>query len=193
MFEFITDNQKRNIYNSLPQIFSDFHHSDGEEVYDSAYLVEYWENVYNQWDDSLSVLLDFDGDWSVFTSDQLNSFAPYFGFAGEYFDESWSDETKIKLFQGVFNDPFLWRFRGSTAVFEFMASSLGVEAYLTTDEGFIAGVSKAGDVCGNGSEIGQIVVKYPNAYGESSIQKGIIDYLVQYFIPVHIETTLLPF
>lgn len=192
-FDFITDDSKRVIYNSLPQIYSSFHHSDGEAVYDSAYLVEYWEQVFSQWQNALDVLLSFNGDYDIFTVEQLDSFAPFFGFAGDFYNSEWTKETKIKMFKGVYQDPFIWRFRGSRAVFEYVTESLGVEAYLTTDRGCIAGIAIAGDICGDGSNIGEIVVKYPAEYADNSIEKGAIEYLVSYFIPANIHVTLRPF
>lgn len=191
-FDFITDDQKRVIYNSLPQIYSSFHHSDGEQIYDSAYLVEYWEQVYDQWSSALNLLISFNGDYTVFNDEQLDSFAPFFGFAGDFYDVNWGKATKIKLFTGVYSDPFIWRFRGSIAVFNYVAEAFGIQAFLTTDEGFIAGIAKAGDICGSGSSVGEIVVKFPAEYASNSEEKAYLDYLVKYFIPAHIHTTLIP-
>lgn len=192
-YNFISDDSERIIYNALPQVYSKFHHSDGETIYDSAYLVEYWEQIYKQWLEGLTVFVNYSGDLSVFTDEQLDSFAPFFGFSEDYYDPNWTKDQKIALFSGVYKDPYIWRFRGSRAVFNYLAGAFGIEAYLTTDDGFIAGISKAGDICGDGSGIGEIVVKYPSTsdYFDNSLKKGYLNYLVRYFIPAHIHVTLL--
>lgn len=199
-FEPLTDNSKRVIYNILPSVFSKFHHDEGDDVFDSALLVEYWEQHYLTWGNALNVLLNFDGDYNVFSVSQLDSLAPFFGFTSEpnieinfseqLYNPDWSKQTKIDLFLGVYKDPFIWRFRGSEIVYYYVAKCLGIEAYITTDQGFIAGVNKAGDICGNGSEPGQIIIKYPAAYLDNSIERGYLDYLNTYFIPPHVHYTL---
>lgn len=186
-FTFLNDAAKRVIYNALPQVASKFHSET--DVTDSAYLVEYWEQHYLIFGNRLNKFLNFDGeDFTIFEDDQLDSMAPFFGFSDEWYDTLWDKKIKIKLFKGVYRDPFIWRFRGSMAVFDYMVSSFGITAYLTKEQGFIAGISKAGDVCGSGSGPAEFILKYPNSYTEDSKELGFIDYLQDNkFIPAHVH------
>ena len=189
----LTDDTKRVIYNVLPQAFSEFHHSAGDEIYDSAYLVEYWEQIYLKWGEDLQVFLNYNGDLNVFNDDQLNFLAPFFGFTGEYFSEDWGKQIKIDLFNGVYKDPYIWRFRGSEKVFNYVGQALGIQAYISSDGGFITGINTANDICGRGSLPGEIIVKYPQTYFDDSVERGYLDYLVTHFIPVHIHAELRTF
>lgn len=179
----------RPIYLSLPTIYSEF--ASPEYLTDSAYLVEYFENIYHYWLIQLQAFLDFDGSFSNFTDDQLDALAPFFGFTEPYYDRNWGRQTKIKLFKGVFNDPQIWRFRGSEAVFNYVADALGLKVRLTRPGGFIAGISKAGDVCGSAPG-STVIVVYPDSYFEGSKELAGVFYLMRYFIPLHIHTIMQP-
>lgn len=181
--------EDRPIYLSLPSIYSEF--ASPEYLTDSAYLVEYFENIYRYWFTQLVAFLDFDGSFNNFTDEQLDSLAPFFGFSEPYYDRNWRRETKIKLFKGVFNSPYIWRFRGSEAVFNYVADALGLKVRLTRPGGFIAGISKAGDVCGSAPG-STIIIVYPDSYFEGSKELAGVFFLARYFIPLHIQKIFQP-
>ncbi|NJL54221.1 hypothetical protein HC928_02895 [bacterium] len=179
----------RPIYYSLPSTYS--HFASSENLTDSAYLVEYFEKVYFYWNQQLDNFLSFDGNYESFTYDQLQALAPFFGFSGDYFNDEWDKSTLISLFIGVYNPPFIWRFRGSQAVFEYVAESIGVIAKISKPGSFIAGISTASDVIGYPPS-GRYDIIYPISYFEGSKELGEVKWLSKNFLPYQLQIALIP-
>lgn len=202
--EYITK-EVRPIYLTLPSMYSEY--ASPEFLTDSGKLVEFFEHIYFYWNREIDSFLDFDGTFNNFRDDQLDALAPFFGFTtafqnskwsknpvpeilSDFYNTEWSRETKIKLFKGVFNPPFIWRFRGSEKVFNYVADSLGLKVRISRPNAFIAGISKAGDVCGYapGSTIN---ILYPEEYYEQSNEYSLVLWLQRNFVPLHIRSNLI--
>lgn len=185
----------RPIYRILPSQYSEF--ASADYLTDSAPLVEYPEQIYNAWYASLQAFLNFDGDLTIFTDDQLLALAPYFGFTEEFSPESFSYETKIKLYDGVFKEPYIWRFRGSENVFNYVVNAFNLQALISRPQAFIVGISKTGDVIGAYAR-GNYKIIVPESYSEDSKELGQIQYIARYWLPfwikiVEFENNNIPF
>lgn len=146
-FNPIIRTRDREIYKNLPGNYSDFKSVDF--LTDSARLVEYWELVLMQFKYCTNLLLESSGDLSKLEDFQINALAPYFGFTERFFNEVWSKESKVCLFKGVYNEPYIWKFRGSEAVLHYVLKCFGIDGLISKREGFIVGISTAGDVIGS--------------------------------------------
>lgn len=176
--------ENRPIYRILPSEYSEF--ASSEYLTDTAYLIEYFENIYTQWLNSLKDFLSFDGDFSIFIDDQLNALAPYFGFAEEFDVTDWSIATKIKLYTGVYKEPFIWRFRGSEAVFNYVVDAFGLKGFISRPGAFIAGISMAGDVCGAFAE-GNYKIVIPESYTATTEEYTRIVYIAENWLPFWVK------
>lgn len=182
----------RPIYNALPLVFSKFHTRDtADKVTDSAILVAYWETIYMQWEQTLNSILEFNGDYSVFNSEQLDTLAAFFGFSDSWYNVGWTNEQKVCLFKGVYQPPYIWKHRGSIAVFNHVVNCLGIPATIAALSGFIAGINKAGDICGSAAN-GQLGLTVPASYMSEPRSAYELPYLIQHWIPAHIKITIAP-
>jgi hypothetical protein len=177
----------RPIYTSLPELYSEFTFYD--RLTDSAYLVEFWENVFRFWNSNLDNLLNFDGSYQNFTDNQLLALAPFFGFSGYWFNDNWNRDQLIALFYGVYHKPFIWNNRGSLTVLNYVMDVLMIPGNLSKQSGFIAGRSKAGDVCGSPDD-GEYTMYIPENMSPDNYDDLL--WIVKRFIPLHIHVELVP-
>lgn len=177
---------QRPIYTTLPEIYSEF--ASFDRLTDSAYLVEFWENIFNFWHRNLDNFFDFDGDYQNFTFNQLIAMAPFFGFSGTWFNERWTKNQIIQMFYGVYHSPYIWNNRGSLTVLNYIMDVLMIPGNLSSLNGFIAGISKAGDVCGS-PDIGEYIIYIPE--NMSADKYDALYWVISKFIPLHIHVELI--
>jgi hypothetical protein len=174
--------QDRPIYTKLPSVFSEF--CSFEHLTDSAYLVEFWENVYKFWNHNLDNIFDFTGNYQNFTYNQLKALAPFFGFSGKWYNQNWTKDQLIKLYWGVYRPPRIWVNRGSVTVFNYIMDVLNIPGNLSQRSAFIAGRSKAGDVCGS-SDRNKYILYLPENLTPSEYES--LHWILSGFIPLHIH------
>lgn len=168
----------RKIYHSLPSLYSSFQSLDF--VNDSGLIVEFFELIYKVWNDSLITFLDFDGDYDNFSDEQLDAIAPYYGFTEQYYNELWDRERKICLFMGVYHEPYIWKFRGTQEVLEYVIKCFDLDAKVSKPSGFIAGVATAGDVCG-APNLAVYDLVIPIEYLSTGIEVEELKYIVKHY------------
>lgn len=174
----------RPIYRVLPSQYSEF--ASSEYLTNSAYLIEYFENIYQTWLTSLKAFLEYDGDLNIFTDEQLDALAPYFGFAEEFNSTEWDRNTKITLYKGVYAEPFIWRFRGSENVFNYVVKAFNLKALISRPEAFIAGISMTGDVIGAYAR-GNYKIIIPESYEVNSKELNQVQFIVANWLPFWIK------
>lgn len=185
MTDYLTLKDQRPIYTSLPEIYSEFTFYD--RLTDSAFLVEFWENVYNFWQSNLDNLMNFNGDFENFTANQLLALAPFFGFTEDWFNKNWTKQQIIQMFLGVYHPPYIWVNRGSLAVLNYVLDVLMIPGNLSQRSGFIAGISLAGDICGS-PDTGEYIFYIPE-----NLDPTVYDDLmwtIKRFVPLHIHVEL---
>ena len=180
----------RVIYKKLPGEYAEFFSYDA--LTDSAYLVQYWELQQKTWNRSILNFLNFSSqgsDLRIFTEDQIDALAVYFGFEGDFYNIEWSKESKIKLMEGVYKEPFIWKFRGNRIVFEYVLNCLEIEATLTRPNGFIVGIDTPGEIIGS-PEYNEYVLIIPDEYQPNTEKYGTVIWVVERFIPFWVKLTI---
>jgi len=176
----------RPIYTALPEIYSEF--TFYERLTDSAHLVHYWENIFNFWNQNLDNFFNFNGDYQNFTLNQLKALAPFFGFSDTWINTNWTKDQMIKMFYGVYHSPEIWNNRGSLVVFNYVMDVLMVPGNLSKRSGFIAGISKAGDICGS-PDRGEYIIYVPENLTPAEYDD--LYWIIKRFIPLHIHIEII--
>lgn len=176
----------RPIYYSLPNAYSSLVSLVG--LTDVAYVLDYWEKVYHLWNYRLSALLE-QRNLESLSDDQLDFMAAYFGFSGDYYKQSWTKQQKICLFNSVYKYPYIWRSRGSQVVFYRVLDCLNLPGKLTRPSGFIAGIAKAGDVCGQPLSAEYLLYVPENITDQPQVYDDLI-WVIHLFIPLHCKVTI---
>lgn len=179
--------QDRVIYRKLPGIYSDFVSYD--YITDSGKLIEYFELQYKAWKNSIQNFLDFSGDLRIFTENQIDALAVYFGFEGDFYNVNWSKESKVKLLEGVYKEPFIWKFRGNRIVFEYVLAALNIDAILTKSDGFIVGIDTPGEVIGS-PNYNEYLLIINDSYQPNTEEYQTVLWCVDRFIPFWCKVTI---
>ena len=178
----------RPIYNSLPSIYALFHNRvEPDKLTDSAYLVEYWENIYKDWNETLDSIINFNGDYSIFTAEQLDYLSFFFGFSDDWYNPIWTNVQKVNLFMGVYKEPYIWKHRGSKVVFDFVAKALDIPTKIAPRTGWIVNVSIVGISLIGSQANGLLQLVIPTNYLDFYQSQYEIRYMRQW-VPKHIHT-----
>lgn len=179
--------QDRVIYRKLPGLYSEF--TSYDSITDSGYLVQYFELQQKTWNNSILNFLNYSGDLRIFTEDQLDALSVYFGFEGDFYNLNWSKESKVKLFEGVYSEPYIWKFRGNRKVFEYVLMALNIDAILTRPNGFIVGIDTPGEVIGS-PDYNEYLLIINDQYQPNTEEYNTILWVIDRFIPLWVKLTI---
>jgi hypothetical protein len=134
------------IEKALPNLFRDTRN-------DTRVFVEYWDVKGKMLATAIDNFINFDGDYTIYSSQHLDDIAHIFGFHPDIFwDNQWTKEQKAALFEGVYQSPYIWFNKGTEDVLRYIFNVFDINMVITGNGGFTVNVSTVNiDFVGDGN------------------------------------------
>jgi hypothetical protein len=153
----------------------------------SDWLTQFWDELLIQTKEKFESFHANYLDPVTALPENLDWLAQMCGFTGAYWDASWPDATKRKLIAQSYL--FIWPYKGTRAVLEFMyGEAFGLNARIYILGEFLAGVTQVPAAVGG--ETLRFYVRVPLLYLRTSPDWGLTDRLRRLYSPAYVDSSV---